>query len=179
MHSYRCSEWRRPASHCRLSAEQQRPRGRTHLVRSWTIHYRADDGLVRPAYVVVPRWYGPRDDPPLPLIISTHGRGIPAIDNVRRYEDFAHLRRGRPGAYVRRSPVDEARRIAFSGVPLQIWWSRRDRVVSDQRAQSGALYRDVRRLNPAAPVVEFVGAWRHAAEMRARHAFRTRSACSD
>src|SRR5262249_60003430 len=57
------------------------PAGR--LVRSWTIHYRAHDGLVRRAYVVLPQWYGPRDNPPLPLIISPHGRGVPAIDNVR------------------------------------------------------------------------------------------------
>ena len=27
-------------------------------VRIWTIHYRAHDGLMRPAYVVLPSWYG-------------------------------------------------------------------------------------------------------------------------
>jgi hypothetical protein len=70
-----------------------------------------------------------------------------------------------PRAYVQRSPLDWARPIAFSHVPLQIWWSRSDRVVVDQRSQSGALYREIRRLNPDAPVREFVGFWRHTAEM--------------
>lgn len=70
-------------------------------------------------------------------------------------------------AYATRSPLDWARRIAFSGVPLQIWWSTRDRIVVDQAQESGRLYRDIRRLNPAAPVREFVGTWAHTAEMRA------------
>src|SRR5262249_28681161 len=57
--------------------------GRENLVRIWPIHYRAHDGFERRAYVVLPRWYGPHDHPPIPLIISPHGRGVPAIDNVR------------------------------------------------------------------------------------------------
>jgi poly(3-hydroxybutyrate) depolymerase len=253
--------------------------GRENLVRIWRIHYRAHDGLNRRAYVVLPRWYGPHKDPPLPLVISPHGRGVPAIDNARvwgnlptaggfavvnpegqgrrltlfawgdpgdirdlaamprlvreqlpwlridrrriyafggsmggqetlllvarhprllagaaafdaptnmaaRYFAFSSLRFGStlqerarleiggtpltdPRGYRLRSPLDWARRIAFSGVPLQIWWSTKDRIVANQAHESGALYRDIRRLNPAAPVVEFVGTWRHTAEMRA------------
>jgi len=245
--------------------------------RVWTIHYRAHDGLVRPAYVVLPAWYGPRDHPPIPLVISPHGRGVDARANVRlwgdlpargpfavvnpegqgrelelyswgdpgqihdlaampqivehalpwlridphriyafggsmggqevlllvahhphllagaasfdapvdlaeRYRAFRTLPFGSmlqllarvevggtphadPRAYALRSPLDVARRIAFSGVPLQIWWSTRDRVVSDQRQQSGALYRAIVTLNPEAPVDEVVGQWRHCAEM--------------
>jgi poly(3-hydroxybutyrate) depolymerase len=252
--------------------------GGENLVRIWPIHYRAHDGERRRAYVVLPRWYGPRDHPPLPLIISPHGRGIPAIDNVRiwgnlpaaggfavvnpegqgrrltlfawgdpgdirdlaempaivreqlpwlridrhriyafggsmggqetlllvarnrqllagaaafdaptnmaaRYFAFSSLRFGDelqerarleiggtpltdPRGYRMRSPLDWARRIAFSGVPLQLWWSTRDRIVTDQAHESGALYRDIKRLNPAAPVAEFVGTWEHTAEMR-------------
>jgi poly(3-hydroxybutyrate) depolymerase len=250
-----------------------------NLVRIWPIHYRAHDGRRRRAYVVLPRWYGPHDHPPLPLVISPHGRGVPAIDNVRvwgnlpalgrfalvnpegqgrrltlyawgdpgdirdlaamprlvreqlpwlrvdrsrvyafggsmggqetlllvarfpgllagaaafdsptdmkaRYYAFPLLRFGHllqdrarieiggtpltdPRGYAVRSPADWARRIAFSGVPLQIWWSTRDRIVTDQAAESGALYRAIHRLNPAAPVREFVGTWKHTAEMRA------------
>src|SRR5262249_7154168 len=101
-----------------------------------------------------------------------------------RYSAFARLRSGLwlreqmideiggppwrdPRAYDARSPLDWARRIAFSHVPLQLWWSRRDRIVVDQRSQSGALYREIERLNPPAPVREFVGFWQHTAEMRA------------
>jgi poly(3-hydroxybutyrate) depolymerase len=248
-------------------------------VRIWTIHYRAHDGLLRRAYVQLPRWYGPRRDPRIPLIISPHGRGARAIENVARwgslpawgrfavvspegqgrrltlyswgdpgeiddlarmsqivehalpwlrvnrrriyafggsmggqetlllaarfprllagaaafdaptnmvarYDAFTLLRFGLrlqdlariefggtpatdPHAYDIRSPLDWARKLAFSGVPLQIWWSTRDRVVVDQAQESGRLYRDIERLNPAAPVHEFVGTWAHTAEMRA------------
>jgi hypothetical protein len=52
-------------------------------------------------------------------------------------------------------------------VPLQIWWSTRDRIVVDQAQESGLLYRDIKRLNPAAPVSEYVGTWAHTAEMKA------------
>jgi poly(3-hydroxybutyrate) depolymerase len=247
-------------------------------VRVWTIRYRAHDGLLRPAYLLLPDWYGPHDHPPIPLVISPHGRGVDARENARiwgdlpargrfavvnpdgqgrrlelyswgdpgqiddlarmpailrralpwlridrrriyafggsmggqevlllvarrphllagaaafdapvnlalRYREFPLLPFGRrlqalaraevggtpradPGAYALRSPLDFARRIAFSGVPLEIWWSTRDRVVVDQRAESGALYRKLRELNPAAPVVQVVGKWRHTAEMR-------------
>jgi poly(3-hydroxybutyrate) depolymerase len=72
-----------------------------------------------------------------------------------------------PKGYAVRSPLDWARRIAFSGVPLQIWWSTRDRVVTGQRYESGLLYRMISRLNPAAPVWEFVGRWAHTTEMKA------------
>jgi poly(3-hydroxybutyrate) depolymerase len=72
-----------------------------------------------------------------------------------------------PRGYAIRSPLDWARRIAFSGVPLQVWWSTRDRVVTDQRDESGLLYRTVKRLNADAPVSEFVGGWAHTTEMKA------------
>jgi hypothetical protein len=55
--------------------------------------------------------------------------------------------------YLRRSPVTFARTIAFSGVPLQIWWNpHEDVVVHQATTQSGAFVRLLRRLNPEAPV---------------------------
>jgi enterochelin esterase-like enzyme len=247
-------------------------------VRLLRIEYRAWDGNRRPAYVLLPRWYGPRRDPAIPLIISPHGRGVPARYNVNfwgdlpahgpfavvnpdgqgrrlglyswgdagqiddlarmpqilrrklpwlridphrvyafggsmggqetlllvaryphllagaasfdadtdlamRYRDFPELRFGgflqwaareevggtptrNPTAYERRSPLDDARAIARSGVPLQLWWSTRDKVVVDQARQTGLLYQLIERDGPRAPVTQFVGTWAHTAEMR-------------
>jgi poly(3-hydroxybutyrate) depolymerase len=247
-------------------------------VRVIAIHYRAHDGVRRRAYVLLPSWYGPNNNPSIPLIISPHGRGVSArantrlwrglpavgrfavispegegrklgryswgspgqIDDLARMPVIAHLtvpwlhvdqhrvyafggsmggqetlllaarypqllagaaafdaptnmaaryhafqfqplgstlqalaRReigGTPATdprgYALRSPLDWARKLAFSGVPLQIWWSTRDRVVTDQRNESGRLYRMIKRVNPAAPVTEFVGKWAHTTEMK-------------
>src|SRR5215831_11258491 len=44
-------------------------------VRTIQIEYRTHDGDLRAAYVLVPDWYGPEQHPPLPLVISPHGRG--------------------------------------------------------------------------------------------------------
>jgi pimeloyl-ACP methyl ester carboxylesterase len=77
--------------------------------------------------------------------------------------------RTRPGAYAVRSPMTYARSLAFSCVPLQIWWSVSDRiVVHQQTGQSGALYRAIKKLNPKAPVEAYVGYWKHSHEMQAR-----------
>jgi poly(3-hydroxybutyrate) depolymerase len=248
-------------------------------VRVLAISYRAHDGLSRRAYLILPVWYGPKKHPPIPLVISPHGRGVGGRANIRRWGDlparggfavinpegqgrkltlfswgdsgeirdlarmpsivqhavpwlqidrhrvyafggsmggqetllllarFPRLLAGAasfdaptnmaaryrafdllpfgdglqklarreiggtpatdPNGYEARSPLDYARRIAFAGVPLQIWWSTRDRTVSDQNRESGLLYREVKRLNPRAPVSEFVGAWSHTTEMAA------------
>jgi poly(3-hydroxybutyrate) depolymerase len=248
------------------------------LVRRFLIHYAANNGQRRTASVIVPRWYDPVTHPPIPLVISPHGRGssprinlgfwgslpafgpfavvtpvgqgrrltlhswgwrgqiddlarMPAIvehalprvridrsriyaigssmggqetlllvarhprllagaaaldsatDMSARYRAFPQLPNGSslqqlarieiggtpaqaPGAYADRSPITFARQIAASGVPLDIWWSTRDRIVEDQREQSGRLYREIRRLNPHAPVTQYVGSWAHSAEMR-------------
>jgi poly(3-hydroxybutyrate) depolymerase len=253
-------------------------------VRVLTISYRAHDGRLRRAYLILPAWYGPRRHPPIPLVISPHGRGVGGRINVKRWgnlpaigqfavinpegqgrtltlfswgdpgeiDDLARMPRiaenavpwlridrhrvyafggsmggqetlllaarfpqllggaasfdaptnmvaryrafdrlpfgdglqrlarlefgGTPStdprAYEIRSPLDWARRIAFSHVPLQIWWSRRDRTVSDQEQESGLLYRDIKRLNPGAPVTEYVGNWAHTTEMT-RHGYLT------
>src|SRR5262249_3349384 len=47
-------------------------------VRIWRVVYRAHNGAARDAFVVLPSWYGPNNDPPIPLVISPHGRGVTA-----------------------------------------------------------------------------------------------------
>ena len=108
----------------------------------------------------------------------------PATDMARRYRDFARLCGGRtlqwlarlelggtpsqvPGAYRERSPDAYVDAIAFSGVPLQIYWSVRDRVISDQVDEAALLAADIRTINPAARLWDFEGAWNHTAEMQA------------
>src|SRR5262245_28970991 len=55
----------------------------------WKIHYTANGGNPRIAYLVLPGWYGPRHDPPLPLVISPHGVGPGPFDgSVRRWGDL-------------------------------------------------------------------------------------------
>ena len=56
---------RRPASSAGVTA-----------VRRMKIHYIAHDGHASTATVVLPSWYGPAANPPLPLVISPHGRGL-------------------------------------------------------------------------------------------------------
>jgi poly(3-hydroxybutyrate) depolymerase len=260
-------------------------------VRVWTIHYTAHNGADRLATVLLPDWYGPGNNPPIPVIVSPHGRGangrsnakffgnLPAlgrfavispdgmgrrlryfsyghagqIDDLARMPDYAEralpwlrLDRSRvyalgssmggqetallvarhprlfagaaamdsvtdlalryrqlpsvpcdskclqrwgeprgvnlqsvvrrevggtpdqkPSAYAARSPLSQARALAFSGVPLQIWWSSEDRIVSDQAHQSEALFDKVLRLNACAPVSAYAGRWEHSPEMRA------------
>jgi len=251
------------------------------LVRLWPITYRASDGRLRQAVVILPRWYEPRRDPPLPLVISPHGRGASAAYNARfwgglpafgpfavvcpegqgrrltlyswawkgqiddlarmpalvrqalpwlridrrriyavgssmggqetlmlvarhpailagaaaldsdtnmaaRYRAFPQLpggtitqRRARieiggtpstvPRAYAARSPLSWAAAIARSGVRLHIWWSRKDRIVTNQYDESGLMYREIKRINPRAPVTQYVGTWAHSSEFRASH----------
>lgn len=107
----------------------------------------------------------------------------PATDMGRRYRDFAALPDGRvlqamarrevggtpwtdPRAYASRSPDHFVRRLAFSGVPLQLFWSRADRIISDQVRETGALAAKILDLNPRAKVWDFEGDWMHTAEMR-------------
>lgn len=119
-----------------------------------------------------------------------------AVDMTRRYRDFRSLvcdercldewrrplgtdlqalarreiggtPKTNPQAYAARSPLTYARTIAFSGKPVELWWSRTDRVVDQSDLQSGLLFRRLRELNPDAPVEGFTGVWAHASEQRA------------
>jgi poly(3-hydroxybutyrate) depolymerase len=107
-------------------------------------------------------------------------------DMVKRYSALRRLKSGKylqrlarqeiggtptqnPPAYRLRSPLLYARRIAFAGVPVQIWWSDRDHVVRRQWEQSGALVKAIREANPSAPLTEVKGMWVHTVEMEWDH----------
>jgi dipeptidyl aminopeptidase/acylaminoacyl peptidase len=106
----------------------------------------------------------------------------PATDMARRYRDFLSLPHGRelqrlareeiggtprqvPGAYAARSPDHFARAIADSGVPLQLFWSSRDRVIRDQAAETNELALDLRHDDDHLRLWDFHGEWAHTAEM--------------
>jgi hypothetical protein len=72
-----------------------------------------------------------------------------------------------PKAFAARSPLAFASTIASAGVPLQIWWSTADKIVTDQQHQSGTLFRVLRQLNPQAPISAYIGRWPHSKEMKA------------
>ena len=71
-----------------------------------------------------------------------------------------------PTGYAVRSPDSYARQLALSGVPLQLYWSTRDRVISDQTDETGVLIDEILGWNPHAKVASFRGQWHHTAEMR-------------
>ncbi|MGZ4333337.1 MAG: alpha/beta hydrolase family protein [Gaiellaceae bacterium] len=237
------------------------------------IHYRAHDGVVRPAWLLLPAGY---DGRPIPLVISPHGRGVdenenallwgdlpgegdfavinpggegrrlhwfswgapgqiadlarmpaiarangvdvdprrvyafggsmggqetlllvaryprllagaaafdPATDMARRYRDFAALPDGRrlqalarreiggtpaqvPRAYALRSPDHYAAAIARSGVPLELYWSSRDRIIRDQRVETASLAVAILHDDRHERLWDFHGEWDHTAEMR-------------
>jgi pimeloyl-ACP methyl ester carboxylesterase len=108
----------------------------------------------------------------------------PATDMTRRYRDFASLRDGRtlqalarteiggtpaqvPQAYARRSPDHYVRQLGDSGVPLQLYWSVDDRVIADQKLETGRLATAILAERPSARVWDFTGDWVHTAEMHA------------
>jgi poly(3-hydroxybutyrate) depolymerase len=72
-----------------------------------------------------------------------------------------------PEAYRVRSPSTYVRQIARSDVPLELWWSLRDRVIQNQADQAGRFYERIKQIDPEAPAVAFVGTWRHASEVGA------------
>ena len=65
-----------------------------------------------------------------------------------------------------RSPDHYVEQIALSRVPLQLYWSFRDRIITDQREETGALADEIRELNPQARLWDFRGDWAHTAEMQ-------------
>ena len=78
------------------------------LVRVLTISYRAHDGLTRRAYLILPAWYGPKHHPPIPLVISPHGRGVGARANIRRWGDLP----GR-GGFAVINPEGQGRKLTL------------------------------------------------------------------
>jgi hypothetical protein len=72
-----------------------------------------------------------------------------------------------PLAYELRSPDHYIEQIANADVPLQLYWSSRDRVIVDQRLETRALAISVRRDDPDARLWDFNGDRKHTAEMHA------------
>ncbi len=99
--------------------------------------------------------------------LRRNGKPFGVILQQKLAHEVGGIPTGHARLYAERSPLQQAGRIAASGVPLEIWWSTKDRIVVDQAHQSGALYRALRRLDWCAPVSEYVGSWRHSHEMRA------------
>jgi pimeloyl-ACP methyl ester carboxylesterase len=93
------------------------------------------------------------------------GEPLGASLRQREREEIGGSPTDQPRAYARRSPLTYSRTIARSCVPLELWWSRFDRVVVDQDRQSARLFRRLHAVNPAAPVQGLVGSWIHSAEM--------------
>jgi poly(3-hydroxybutyrate) depolymerase len=93
------------------------PRVNLRATREVMIHYVAHGGVTRAAYVLLPRWYTPNRDPPLPLVISPHGRGINARANARIWGDLP----GRDG-FVVINPAGQGRKLELYswGDPAQI-----------------------------------------------------------
>jgi poly(3-hydroxybutyrate) depolymerase len=75
-------------------------------VRTLTFEYRTHDGTMRPAYVVLPSWYGRKRHPAVPLVISPHGRGVDAKYNLRFWGAIAAR-----GPFVVVSPDGQGRRL--------------------------------------------------------------------
>ena len=72
------------------------------------IHYRAHNGVKRGAWVILPSWYSRKDDPPIPLVISPHGRGVSALANAKL---FGVLPAKGPFAVI--SPDGEGRKLSL------------------------------------------------------------------
>jgi len=80
---------------------------------------------------------------------------LPALARI----EFGGTPASTPGAYAARSPIDFVGAIARSRVPIQLWWSRRDAVITDQAVQSERLYERLVALS--APVRRVIGDWAH------------------
>jgi hypothetical protein len=96
------------AVHCAAAQAAAEPTRANPRVRILAIHYTAHDGRVRRAFVVLPRSYGPRRDPPIPLVISPHGRGVKARTNVRMWQNYPAI-----GRFAVVNPEGEGRRFAL------------------------------------------------------------------
>ena len=57
-------------------------------VRTLSFTYISHDGRSRLAYVVVPSWYGPENDPAIPVVISPHGRNANGLSNSRYFDNL-------------------------------------------------------------------------------------------
>jgi pimeloyl-ACP methyl ester carboxylesterase len=88
-------------------AQAKAPRSRlVGQIRIWTVDYRAHTGARERAYVALPAWYGPRNNPEVPLVISPHGRGVGARANLRLFGALPAR-----GSFVVVSPEGSGRKL--------------------------------------------------------------------
>jgi poly(3-hydroxybutyrate) depolymerase len=80
---------------------------------------------------------------------------LPALARI----EFGGTPASAPGFYAARSPIDSVGAIARSRIPIQLWWSRRDTVITDQGVQSERFYE--RLVSLGARVRRVVGDWAH------------------
>jgi pimeloyl-ACP methyl ester carboxylesterase len=80
---------------------------------------------------------------------------LPALARV----EFGGTPVDRPGAYAARSPIDFVGAIARSRIPVQLWWSNTDAVITDQDVQSARFYARLVALHGR--VERVVGDWAH------------------
>jgi hypothetical protein len=80
----------------------------TSGIRTLTFAYHSHAGTVETAYLVVPAWYGPERHPPLPLVISPHGRGVDGRYNLRFWGSLP----GRGAGFALVSPDGHGRKLA-------------------------------------------------------------------
>jgi pimeloyl-ACP methyl ester carboxylesterase len=76
------------------------------LVRRVWVPYTAWNGKRREALLVLPAWYGRRVHPPIPLVISPHGRGGTAQGNAGYWGDLPAF-----GPFAVVSPQGQGRRL--------------------------------------------------------------------
>jgi pimeloyl-ACP methyl ester carboxylesterase len=78
-------------------------------VRVVIIHYRAHNGARRNASLLLPSWYGPKNNPRLPLVISPHGRGLTGRKNARLWGTLPAQ-----GSFAVINPEGQGRRLAHN-----------------------------------------------------------------
>jgi pimeloyl-ACP methyl ester carboxylesterase len=76
-------------------------------VRIWKIAYRAHNGERRNAFVMLPRSYRPGHSPPIPLVISPHGRGVTGRGNLKLWGQLPAV-----GGFAVVSPDGQGRRLS-------------------------------------------------------------------
>ncbi|HLK44993.1 MAG TPA: hypothetical protein VKT18_03350, partial [Acidimicrobiales bacterium] len=96
------------------AAAVEQPVAPTPITEVRAVHYRAHDGVLRPAWLLLPAGYhGQR----IPLVISPHGRGVGDGANALLWGDLPG-----EGDFAVINPAGEGRRLAdYSwGAPGQI-----------------------------------------------------------
>ena len=80
--------------------------------KRWTFRYRAHNRKARPAVLLLPAQFGPNNPPPpLPLVISPHGRGVRAATNANLWGNLPAQ-----GKFAVVCPGGQGRRL-----PLHSW----------------------------------------------------------